>query len=59
MREGDEDERPLGAGQQQQRQPPVGPPVDPYVRIRIVGLEKNRRDIYLKFNAEVSSAETA
>lgn len=30
------------------------PPPDGFVRIRIVGLDKNRRDVYLKFNAEVS-----
>ncbi|ORY80719.1 Vps5 C terminal like-domain-containing protein [Leucosporidium creatinivorum] len=30
----------------------AGPPQDPFVRIKIVGLEKNRRDIYIKFNAE-------
>ena len=54
LREGDEDDRPLGQGQQQQ-QKPTGPPADPYVRIRITGLEKNRRDICLKFNAEVSA----
>ncbi|KAK4705602.1 hypothetical protein P7C70_g598, partial [Phenoliferia sp. Uapishka_3] len=29
------------------------PPVDGFVRIKIVGLDKNRRDVYLKFNAEV------
>jgi hypothetical protein len=30
------------------------PPPDPFVRIKIMGLERNRRDIYIKFNAEVS-----
>lgn len=29
------------------------PPAQPYVRMRIIGLEKNRKDIYVKFNAEV------
>lgn len=37
-------------------QPARQQPSEPYVRIRIVGLEKNRRDIYIKFNAEVSIA---
>lgn len=32
----------------------VGLPADGYVRIRITGLEKNRRDVWIKFNAEVS-----
>lgn len=32
------------------------PAVQPFVRMRIVGLEKNRKDIYIKFNAEVSSS---
>lgn len=33
---------------------PRPPPQDAFVRIKIVGLDKNRRDVYLKFNAEVS-----
>lgn len=32
---------------------PKGPPAEPFVRMRIIGLEKNRKDIYIKFNAEV------
>jgi hypothetical protein len=29
-------------------------PMDGFVRMRVLGLEKNRRDIYIKFSAEVS-----
>jgi hypothetical protein len=55
MREGEDEQqqqnsRSNGNASRQQ----VGPPQDPFVRIKIMGLEKNRRDIYIKFNAEVS-----
>lgn len=33
------------------------PPVDPFVRIKVMALEKNRRDIYVKFNAEVRTSD--
>ncbi|KAM0751557.1 hypothetical protein T439DRAFT_312879 [Meredithblackwellia eburnea MCA 4105] len=41
--------RTQGGAQQQVTRPP---PQEGFVRIRIVGLDKNRRDVYLKFNAE-------
>lgn len=28
-------------------------PLNAFVRIKVVGLEKNRRDVYVKFSAEV------
>lgn len=58
-RDADEDDhdydptRTQGGGVAQLARPP---PQDGFVRIKIVGLDKNRRDVYLKFNAEVRSA---
>ncbi|SCV72472.1 BQ2448_4009 [Microbotryum intermedium] len=52
----DDDNRSLAApasSHSQQQQPPSQPSsVQPFVRIKVLGLDKNRRDIYVKFNAE-------
>lgn len=52
----EQDGQPPSAGLRRDVEGVASPGEAAFVRIKVVGLEKNRRDIYVKFNAEVRSS---